>query len=32
MKLRFEPIHRICAAAIDDGTVPGLVLLVGGGR
>src|SRR5688572_11545930 len=28
MKLRFEPIHRICAAAIDDGTVPGLVLLV----
>jgi len=28
MKLRFEPIHRICASATDDGTVPGLVLLV----
>jgi CubicO group peptidase (beta-lactamase class C family) len=28
MKLRFEPIHNICAAATDDGTVPGLVLLV----
>jgi CubicO group peptidase (beta-lactamase class C family) len=28
MKLRFEPIHRICVSAIDDGTVPGLVLLV----
>jgi serine-type D-Ala-D-Ala carboxypeptidase len=28
MKLRFEPIHRNCAAAIDDGIVPGLVLLV----
>jgi CubicO group peptidase (beta-lactamase class C family) len=28
MKLRFEPVHKLCAAATDDGTVPGIVLLV----
>ena len=28
MKLRFEPVHKLCTAATDDGTVPGLVLLV----
>jgi CubicO group peptidase (beta-lactamase class C family) len=28
MKLRFEPVHRLCTAATDDGTVPGLVVLV----
>jgi serine-type D-Ala-D-Ala carboxypeptidase len=28
MKLRFEPVHKLCAAATDDGTVPGLALLV----
>ena len=28
MKLRFEPVHNLCTAATDDGTVPGLVLLV----
>jgi serine-type D-Ala-D-Ala carboxypeptidase len=33
MKLRFEPVHRLCAEAAGDGTVPGLVLLVAdGGR
>jgi CubicO group peptidase (beta-lactamase class C family) len=31
MKLRFEPVHKLCAAATDDGTVPGLVLLVAAG-
>src|SRR4029077_8361643 len=31
MKLRFEPVHNLCTAATDDGTVPGLVLLVGVG-
>jgi serine-type D-Ala-D-Ala carboxypeptidase len=28
MKLRFEPVRKLCADATDDGTVPGLVLLV----
>jgi len=28
MKLRFEPVRKLCAAATEDGTVPGLVLLV----
>src|SRR5437016_9200235 len=28
MKLRFEPVRKLCAAAAEDGTVPGLVLLV----
>jgi len=28
MKLRFEPVHKLCAAAAEDGTVPGLVVLV----
>jgi CubicO group peptidase (beta-lactamase class C family) len=28
MKLRFEPVHRLCEAAVGDGTVPGFVLLV----
>src|SRR5678815_1472319 len=28
MKLRFEPVHKLCVAATEDGTVPGLVLLV----
>lgn len=28
MKLRFDPARRICEAAVADGTVPGLVLLV----
>jgi CubicO group peptidase (beta-lactamase class C family) len=28
MKLRFEPVHKLCAEAADDGTVPGLALLV----
>jgi len=28
MKLRFEPVRRLCADATEDGTVPGLVLLV----
>jgi len=33
MKLRFEPVHRLCTGAADDRTVPGLVLLVAdGGR
>jgi CubicO group peptidase (beta-lactamase class C family) len=33
MKLRFESVHRLCAEAADDRTVPGLVLLVAdGGR
>jgi CubicO group peptidase (beta-lactamase class C family) len=27
MKLRFEPVERMCAAAVKDGVVPGLVLL-----
>jgi CubicO group peptidase (beta-lactamase class C family) len=27
VKLKFEPVARMCAAAVDDGTVPGLVLL-----
>src|SRR6187551_3840985 len=31
MKLRFEPVHKLCAAATDDGTVPGLALLVAAG-
>src|SRR4051812_19753813 len=31
MKLRFEPVHKLCAQAVDDGTVPGLVLLVAAG-
>jgi CubicO group peptidase (beta-lactamase class C family) len=31
MKLRFEPVRKLCAAATDDGTVPGLVLLVAAG-
>jgi CubicO group peptidase (beta-lactamase class C family) len=31
MKLRFEPVHKLCAAAADDGTVPGMVLLVASG-
>jgi len=31
MKLRFEPVHNLCAGATDDGTVPGLVLLVAAG-
>src|SRR5437764_10779953 len=28
MKLRFEPVHKLCTAATDDGTVPGMVLQV----
>jgi CubicO group peptidase (beta-lactamase class C family) len=28
VKLRFDPARRICEAAAEDGTVPGLVLLV----
>src|SRR4029079_3330370 len=28
MKLRFEPVHKLCTAATEDGTVPGTVLLV----
>jgi CubicO group peptidase (beta-lactamase class C family) len=28
LKLRFEPVSRMCLAAVDDGVVPGLVLLV----
>jgi serine-type D-Ala-D-Ala carboxypeptidase len=28
MKLRFEPVHKLCTAATDDGTVPGIVVLV----
>jgi CubicO group peptidase (beta-lactamase class C family) len=28
MKLRFEPVHKLCSAAAEDGTVPGMVLLV----
>ena len=31
MKLRFEPVHKLCAEATGDGTVPGLVLLVAAG-
>jgi len=31
MKLRFEPVRKLCAAASDDGTVPGLALLVAAG-
>jgi CubicO group peptidase (beta-lactamase class C family) len=31
MKMRFEPVHKLCAAATDDGTVPGLALLVAAG-
>ena len=31
MKLRFEPVHNLCAAATEDGTVPGIVLLVAAG-
>jgi len=31
MKLRFEPVHKLCAAATDDGTVPGIALLVADG-
>jgi CubicO group peptidase (beta-lactamase class C family) len=31
MKLRFEPVHRLCTEAADDGTVPGIVLLVASG-
>ena len=31
MKLRFEPVHKLCTAATDDGTVPGLALLVADG-
>jgi CubicO group peptidase (beta-lactamase class C family) len=30
VKLRFEPVARMCAAAVEDGTVPGLVLLAAG--
>ena len=28
MKLRFEPVHKLCSGATEDGTVPGIVLLV----
>ena len=31
MKLRFEPLEKLCAAAVEDGTVPGLVLLAASG-
>jgi CubicO group peptidase (beta-lactamase class C family) len=31
VKLKFEPVARMCAAAADDGTVPGLVLLAARG-
>jgi CubicO group peptidase (beta-lactamase class C family) len=31
VKLKFEPVARMCAGAADDGTVPGLVLLAAGG-
>ncbi len=31
MKLRFEPLENLCAAAAEDGTVPGLVLLAAAG-
>jgi len=31
MKLRFEPVRRLSAAATEDGTVPGIVLLVAAG-
>ena len=31
MKLRFESVHRLCDAAVQDGTVPGFVLLVAAG-
>jgi serine-type D-Ala-D-Ala carboxypeptidase len=27
MKLKFEPVRSLCAAAVEEGTVPGLVLL-----
>src|SRR6187399_1749455 len=28
MKLRFEPVHKLCSGATEDGTVPGIVVLV----
>jgi len=28
LQLRFEPVSRMCLAAVDDGVLPGLVLLV----
>jgi len=31
MKLRFEPVQRLCETAVGDGTVPGFVLLVAAG-
>jgi CubicO group peptidase (beta-lactamase class C family) len=31
MKLRFEALEKLCAAAAEDGTVPGLVLLAASG-
>jgi CubicO group peptidase (beta-lactamase class C family) len=31
VKLRFDPVRRMCAAAVEDGTVPGLVALVAAG-
>lgn len=31
MKLRFEPVRRLCQQAVEDATVPGFVLLVASG-
>jgi CubicO group peptidase (beta-lactamase class C family) len=31
MKLRFEPVRKLCEAAVADGVAPGLVLLVASG-
>jgi CubicO group peptidase (beta-lactamase class C family) len=31
VKLRFEPLEKLCAAAVEDGTVPGLVVLAAAG-
>jgi CubicO group peptidase (beta-lactamase class C family) len=31
VKLKFDPVRRMCAAAVDSGTTPGLVVLVAAG-
>ncbi len=31
LKLRFEPVSRMCSAAVDEGVAPGLVVLVAAG-
>src|SRR5215471_7151715 len=31
MKLRFEPVQRLCEAAVGDGAAPGFVVLVAAG-